>query len=177
MILGLAALSARGKRHAAVIAVIALLVLVGGKVKFQTTASLWRNERPSADTFGLWASDLERSEWRKVLALAENHFPVVLLAECDGAALLTPDIFEPPAGSYFVPGHPPPSEIRRKADQIAGAKTIVVARPKGDPGRGGYDAWPEIAAAFDGTEILFQGDLFRVERRVRPPGIQPTVPP
>jgi len=169
MILGLAAMASRGKRHAAVIAVLALLVLAGGKVKFEMTAKLWRTEHTDAETFHLNASGAERSEWRKVLDLAKDHHPVVLLAECDGATVLTPGVFEPPAGTYFVPGHPLPSEIRRKADQLAKAQTIVVARAGGDLGRGGYDSWPEIALALDGTEIIFEGNLFRVERRVRPP--------
>lgn len=168
MILGLASIAARGRRQAATIAVLALLVLAGGKVKFEMTARLWRTEKTSADTFGLWASDSERAEWRKVLELAKGHQPVVLLAECDGATLLTPGVFEPPAVSYLVPGHPVAPEITRKADQIIRAETVVVARASGDPGRGGYDAWPKIKAALDGMEVIWEGELFRVERRVRP---------
>ena len=173
MILGLAAIAARGRRHAAIIGVLALLVLAGGKAKFETTARLWRTDSSSAETFNLWASPAERADWLNVLELSKRHHPVVLLAETEGAALLTPGVFEAPAGSYFVPGHPVPSEIRRKAKQIARAETIVIARPKSDPGRGGYDAWPEIAAEFAGFEIISQGALFRVERRIHRPADSP----
>ena len=173
MILGLAAIGVRGRRHAAIIGVLALLVLAGSKAKFETTARLWQTDSPRVETFGLWASTAERADWLKVLELSKGHHPVVLLAETDGAAFLTPDVFEPPAGSYFVPGHPVPSEIRRKAEQIARAETVVIARPKGDPGRGGYDAWLEIASAFEGFEIISQGELFRVERRVPLPAVSP----
>jgi hypothetical protein len=62
-----------------------------------------------------------------------------------------------------------PAEVRRKAELLANARTIITARPRGDPGRGGYDRWPEIAAALDGCEVVWEGDLFLVERRIRPP--------
>ena len=72
-----------------------------------------------------------------------------------------------------MPGHPLPVEVRRKAEQIARAETVVVARANGDPTRGGYDAWPEIAAALEGFEVVWQGPLFRVERKVRRPPVTP----
>ena len=169
LILGLAAMAARGKRHALLVAMVAALVLIGSKVKFETTARLWRSDSSSVETLGLWAAPEERAEWNKVLELARGQGPVVLLAAVEGAALLTPTVFEPPAGAYFVPGHPMPAEVRRKAELLANARTIITARPRGDPGRGGYDRWPEIAAALDGCEVVWEGDLFLVERRIRPP--------
>jgi hypothetical protein len=169
LILGVAALVSRGKGYAAAVAVLAVLVLVGGKVKLEMTARLWRTDRASAETLELWASPQEQAEWRKALELVRGRHPVVLLAGVEGAALLRPDVFESPVGSYFVPGHAVPAEIKRKAELVAGAEMIVTARPQGDPGRGGYDSWPEIHKALDGCEVVWEGDLFLVERRIRPP--------
>ncbi|GAC1466303.1 MAG: hypothetical protein NVSMB9_06690 [Isosphaeraceae bacterium] len=169
LILGLAAMAARGGRNAGIVGALAMLVLIGGKAKFETTARLWSTDRPDAETFGLWAGPAERAEWHKVLEIAKGKHPVVLLAVVEGAAFLRPDVFEPPVGSYFVRGHTVPSEIRRKADLVAGASLIVTARPPGDPGHGGYDQWPEIADALDGCEVVFEGNGLKVERRVRPP--------
>jgi hypothetical protein len=170
LVLGLAALAARGKRHAAVVAGLAVLVLVGSKVKVETAARLWRADAPSSSTLGLWAAPGERAEWETVRALLRGHGPAVLLARVDGLGALLPGEFARPEVAYLVPGHPVAAEVRRKADQIASAETIVRVRPRGDPSRGGYERWPEIAAALDGCETVFSGDGFEVARRVRPPG-------
>jgi hypothetical protein len=169
LVLGLAALAARGRRHAAVVAVLAVLVLVGSRVKFETTARLWRTDAPSAVTLGLWASPAERAEWSAVRALVRDHPPAALLARVDGLGVLLPGEFLRPEVAYLVPGHPVPAEIRRKADQVASAGLVVLVRPRGDPSRGGYARWPEIAAALDGCQTVFDGDLFEVARRARPP--------
>jgi hypothetical protein len=174
LVLGQAAMAAWGIRYAAMVAVVAALTLVGSKVKTEMTARMWRTERASAETFGVWASPQERAEWLEVLALAKGRHPVSLLAGVEGATVLTPGgVFEPPVGSYFVPGHTVPSEIRRKAEQLAKADMVVRVFPRGDPSRGGYDRWPEVAAALDGCEVVWQGDLFEVSRRVRPPAAFP----
>jgi len=170
--LGLAAVSARGRRGTALVMVLSGLVLLGGKVKTQTAARLWRTDAPSAQTWGLWASPAERSEWEQVRALAEDGPPAALLANVEGAATLDPAVYSRPEVAYLVPGHPTLAEVRRKAAQLASAATVVRVRPRADPARGGFERWPEIAAALDGCEPVWQGEFFEVSRRVRPPGRQ-----
>jgi hypothetical protein len=174
LVAGLAAMAARPRPwwgwRALAVGLVAALTLVGGKVKFETTARLWRADTPSAGTFGLWASPAESEEWLTVLALCRTHGPAALLARVEGGAVLAPSVFEPPETAYLVPGHPVPSEITRKARQIDRAATVVRVRPRGDPARGGYERWPEIAAALEGFETVWEGDLFEVARRRSNPG-------
>jgi hypothetical protein len=165
LILGLAALAARGRRQAAAVLLVALLVLIGSKAKFQATARLWQTLSATAETYGLWASPAERAEWRKVLELTRGRRPVVLLADVEGAAVLASDVFEPPAWSYLVPGHTVPAELVRKADQLAAAEMVVSTRRP----PAGYAPWPRLIAALDGCEVIWQGPNFCVSRRVRPP--------
>ncbi len=163
-LLGLAALVPRGRRHALAVAVIAAMVLFTDKAWVQALAHDWRARAPSATTLGLWATAEDRREWARVLELSRGERPV-LLAECEGATLLFPQ-FTPPAAAYFVPGHPLPAEVHRKAAQLASAALIVKVGPKGDRR---FARWPELMAAFDGCEPVWEGNLYQVYRRVRPP--------
>jgi hypothetical protein len=99
-----------------------------------------------------------------VLALTRGHRPA-LLADCEGATLLFP-LFAPPMGAYFVPGHPLPVEVRRKAAQLAEAAMIVKV---GTPGDRRFDRWPALADALDGCTPVWEGGLYQVYRRKRPP--------
>ena len=165
LIMGLMALSVWGRWSWVVVLGLALLIVLGSKVKFETAARLWTTDRAAAETFGLWATPTERADWIKVEELCRGETPVALLANVEGIALLAPSIFMPPATAYLVPGHPVPSEILRKAEQIARARTLVRVRPKGDPLRGGYERWPEIAKALEDFETIWEGELFEVARR------------
>jgi hypothetical protein len=131
----------------------------------------WRTDAPSEVTLGLWASPQERAEWEQALELSRGR-PTALLAMCDGAALLVPG-FAPPVGGYFVPGNPVPSEIHRKAEQLAAADVIISAHPPDWPG---FEFWPEIKAALDGCDRLLDGrSLWVYGRRERTtPGDTPT---
>jgi hypothetical protein len=165
LLLGLAAMAARGRRHAVVIGGIALLVLISDRAWLQALAGDWKSRTPSATTAGLWSTTTEQREWARVLELTRGNRPV-LLADCEGATLLFPQ-FAPPMGAYFVPGHPLPAEVRRKAAQLAGASLVVKV---GGPGDRRFARWPELTAALDGCEPLWQGTLYQVYRRVRPTG-------
>ena len=164
LVLGVAALTARGRRHAALVWFFALMVLVGDKARVEMIVGRWRTDSARAETLGLWASPEEREGWRKVLELTRGRRPV-LLARVEGAALLVPG-FEPPVGAYFAPGHPLPVEVRRKAAQLATAPMVVVA---GSEFQRDLARWPEIMAALDGCVPVWEGDEFRVYRRARPP--------
>jgi hypothetical protein len=166
LVMGLAALAARGRKTTPLIWGLALLVLIRDRAAFQEAYGHWTTESTSADTAGLWATSQQRAEWVKVLELTRGEHPV-LLAHVQGAALLFPR-FAPPAGAYFVPGHPVPSEVRRLAAQVASASIIVRAefdflslRP--------FATWSEVVSALDGCEVLWEGEVFHVYRRVRPP--------
>jgi hypothetical protein len=162
-LLGLATMSTRGRRHALAIGVLAVLVLYTDKAWAQALARDWKARAPSPTTMGLWATPQERREWAHVLALTEGRRPV-LLADCEGATLLYPR-FAPPMGAYFVPGHPLPAEVRRKAAQLAAATTIVKVGPPGDRR---FGRWPALAAALDGCEAVWEGKQYQVYRRNRP---------
>jgi hypothetical protein len=166
-LLGLAALVPRGRRHAVVVVVLAALVLYTDKAWVQALADDWRVRAPSATTLGLWATREDQEEWARVLELTRGERPV-LMAECEGVTLLFPR-FAPPMGAYFVPGHPLPVEIRRKAAQLASATLIVKVGPPGDRR---FDRWPELVAALDGCEPVWEGKLYQVYRRVRPPSLR-----
>jgi hypothetical protein len=124
----------------------------------------WSTSAPSAETLGLWATPAERSEWLKVLELTRGRQPV-LLTMIEGSVPLVPR-FAPPAAAYFCPGLTLPAEARRKADQLATASMIVAAVPRDWRG---FTLWPELKTAMEGCEPVFEGETFRVYRRVRPP--------
>jgi hypothetical protein len=167
---GLTALTPRGRGHAVVIAFLAVLVLITDKAWVQAVAHDWKTRSPSPAMLGLWATPAEQQEWERVLALTRDQpQPPVLLARCEGAALLFPR-FAPPMGAYFVPGHPLPAEVRRKADELAAARLIVVV---GSPDDRWFARWPELAAALDGCEPVWVGKEYEVCRRVRPPRRSP----
>jgi hypothetical protein len=164
LLLGLTALVPRGRRHALVIAALAAMVLITERAWVQALVQDWKTRAPSASTLGLWSPRPERQEWQKVLELTRGQHPA-LLAECEGATLLYPQ-FLPPMGAYFVPGHPVPAEVRRKAAQLASASLIVKVCPRGDRR---FERWPELIAALDGCTPVWEGEHFQVYRRVRPP--------
>jgi hypothetical protein len=164
LILGLAARAKGSRTRVAVAWCLAALLLVNDRSKLLETYRGWALAAPSRVTLGLWATPAERAEWGRVLELTRGEQPA-LLAAIDGSVSLLPS-FAPPAAAYFCPGLTLPVEARRKADQLASARLIVaVVRPDWE----GFTLWPELAAALDGCELLFEGTTFRVYRRFRPP--------
>jgi hypothetical protein len=165
----------RHRWQAAAVGLVALLTLVGSKVKLETTARLWRTDTPVGGTLGLWASPAEREEWLTVLrmCLEERGGKPVLLARVEGAAVLLPATFARPQTAYLVPGHPTGPELKRKADQIAAANLVVRVRPRLDPARGGYERWPAIAQALEGFRPVWVGESFEVDRRGAGPAGRP----
>ena len=156
--------------QAAAVGLVAILTLVGSKVKFETTTRLWQTDTPVGGTLALWASPAERQEWLTVLVMCleeatKGEGKPVLLARVEGAAVLVPSAFDRPETAYLVPGHALQPELDRKARQIARAPLVVRVRPRSDPARGGYERWPAIARALEGFDTVWQGELFEVARR------------
>ncbi len=171
LILGLATLAAGGPRPRprSALWLLAVLLLVSDRSKAVEIVRCWKTEAPAAVTLNLWADAAEREEWARVLELTRGERPA-LLAMCDGGALLTPG-FAPPEVGYLVPGNALPAEVRRKAAQLASATMIISALAPDWPG---FTFWPEINAAFNGCELVLQGRLVRVYRRV---GVAPLARP
>jgi hypothetical protein len=146
---------------------LAALLLVNDRSKLLNTYRAWSAGAPTALTLGLWATPAERSEWRTVLELTEGQQPV-LLTGVDASVPVVPRFAAPVAG-YFCPGLTLPVEIRRKVDQLSAARMIVTILASRSEG---FDYWPELTAALDGCELIFEGGTFRVYRRIRPPSGQ-----
>jgi hypothetical protein len=165
LILGLAAL-AKGSRCRVLIAWgLAAMLLVNDRSKLSQTYRDWSTSAPSRkDTVGLWATPAERQEWLRVLELTRGQQPV-LLTTIEGSVPLVPR-FAPPVAAYFCPGLTLSVEARRKASQLALAQMIVTAIPRDWRG---FTLWPELRAAMEGCEPVFEGETFRVYRRVQPP--------
>jgi len=163
LVLGLAALAKRDRRHAAVVCVLAALLLVNDRSKLTVIRQDWTALRPAAATLGLWATPGERAEWAKVRELTRGR-NAVLLADYEGVTLFDRNFARPV--SYFDPGRVQRKFLRRKYQQLAGAGTIVQAVP---PDWRGFRFWPELAAALDGCEPAWRGRHYTVYRRARPP--------
>lgn len=166
LVAGLAAMSARGRAGRGAAWALALLLLLSDRSRLQDVRKGWLEDTRGAETYHLWATCQERDEWRKVLGLTEKTRPV-LLAGKEGIGLLDTR-FAGPVGLYFVPGHPVPAEVGRKAAQLAVAETVVRVRSGFEPAWGGFERWPEIAAAIRGLEPVWTGNEFEVLRRRTP---------
>jgi hypothetical protein len=163
LVLGLATLARRGRGHAAVVCVLAVLLLVNDRSKLVAIGQGWSEMEPSPELLNLWATPAERAEWVKVLELTRGSEPV-LVAESEGAALWTPELARPV--SYFEPGRVQREFLRRKLEQLAGARMVVCVVA---PDWRGFTFWPELTAALDGCELVWKGHFYTVYRRVRPP--------
>ena len=164
LVIGLAAIAPRGRVDAAVIACLAVLLLAADRSKFQDARRRWREDTATAVTLGLWASKEELAGWSRVLELTRGRRPA-LMAIVEGAAVLYPG-FAPPVGSYFVAGHPTRAELRRKAEQIAAAESVIVGPMESNS----YLQWPEVREAFDGLRFVWGDGHYRVYERIEPPG-------
>ena len=160
LVAGLAVLSRRGRRCQAAVGILALMLLVSDRSKSLELVHRWRTTRASAATLGLWSSAADREEWTTVMELARGD-RAVLFALCEGAALLLPG-FEPPVSGYIVAGLPVPAEIDRKLAQLRRARTIIAHEPVE---LNVFRRWPELKAALDDCDLIYQGRVLKVYRR------------
>ncbi|QDV37855.1 hypothetical protein ElP_58020 [Tautonia plasticadhaerens] len=171
LVLGLALLANRGPRHRLLVWALAGLLLVNDRSKLIAARMLREELAPSPSTRDLWASPREREEWARALELSRGERPV-LLAMSEGGAVLFPG-FAPPTVAYLYPGCPTPEEVRRKAEQLSGARVVISFYP---PDWEGFALWPRIGDALDGLEPVFEGQALRVYRRGHPGQLGPAGP-
>ena len=163
LIFGLTVLAARGPWHRRFLWVLVVLLLISDRSKAVDVIQRWKTESPSPVTLNLWANPQEQAEWTEALQITRGKQPV-LLAMCEGGALLIPG-FAPPVGGYFVPGNALPAEIRCKTAQLNAASMIISAQPSDWPG---FIFWPEMKRAIDGCQVTQKGQYLRVYNRLTP---------
>lgn len=171
LVLGLSLLASRGPRHRLAVWVLAALLLVNDRSKLVAAHQIREGQIPYKTMAGLWATPQEFREWNKALGLAEGERPV-LLAMSEGGAILFPG-FAPPTVAYLYPGCPTPDEVRRKAEQLSGARVVVSFYP---PDWEGFALWPQLRDALEGLEPVFEGKGLRVHRRRLPEQSRPPEP-
>ncbi|MHB1557180.1 MAG: hypothetical protein ACYC61_06855 [Isosphaeraceae bacterium] len=178
LIAGLVALSTRGPRWAAAVALIAAAALIGHKDYASWTRIHWRDSRPHAETFGLYANADYLDEWRQVRRVLGDS-PGTFITNNGGCM----ELFLPQLGDaedvFLTPGWPLPAEYQRKLDRIAAAEFVLVRRFK-------LDQPPEVEIhtlvgdALSGFERLWSGHSYLIYRRRpsgRPAGDRPAVSP
>ena len=165
LIIGLASLARRGGRAAIVVLLIVAAALVSDRYFLGSVRYGWRNFRPAADTAWLWAHDDEREEWRRVREIMGEQSTSMLTTQGGCVELLVPG-FERPENVFVCRGIPLPAELKRKLDQVASARVIVI---KETSHIRFLDQWPEFVKALDGCELAWSSKSFQVYRRLRPP--------
>ena len=165
LILGLAALAPLSRPNRSVLWLLAFLLLINDRSKAIEVLRHYRTDAPSTITQNLWADWAERAEWEHALKLTQGQQPV-LLALCEGGALLFPG-FEPPIVGYLTPGNTLPGEVSRKAAQLGQAPMIISAEPPDWPG------FTSLARDRSGDERLRNRD----GRALFPSLSAPTPPP
>jgi hypothetical protein len=160
LVMGVAAMSLWSDRSARIVAVAALVGLLGQKSMITANYHGWTQTAPSPVTAGLWAPAAEREEWLKVNSLASGHRAVLLAG--DGAGQLLFREFQRPVALTLIPGQPADSEIQRALTQLAGTTVAVV--PEVIQNRQFLKQWPEFRAALKGWKLVFAGTFFSVYR-------------
>jgi hypothetical protein len=125
------------------------------------TERWWVTTAPSSSTNGLWATDEERHEWEKVLALASQR-KVVILDEMGAAELMFPG-FRDPVSLFLMRGLMTPADVARKRAQLDAADTVVV--PKTMSTCSGIIDEPEFSGALDGFEPIWKTEHFDAFQR------------
>ncbi len=165
--IGLVAISTRGRAWAAVVALIAAAALVGNKDGVNWTIQGWREKRPGADTFGLWADPATREEWRRVQEIVDGRHGTYISGNVGCLELFEPRTFGHARGSCLAEGWPLPHELELKRRDVAEAEFVVVAPTAGATTGDGRPA--PFREAMDGCELEFAGARFKVFLRRRPP--------
>jgi hypothetical protein len=166
LIIGLVAVAARGRGWAIVVGVVALAALAGYKDWGGHIKQEWRSKTRGTDTFGLWADGDCRDEWRQIKQIIGDS-PTSFVAY-NGGCLET---FMPQLGDsenlFLIPGCPTQVELRRKLQQIAGAKFVVIkAMANVKPF---LDIWPQFREALESFELATATKRFLIYRRLHSP--------
>jgi hypothetical protein len=137
------------------------IALISWALTFHWLYGWWTTTGPDQITAGLWASEEERNEWKRVLNSRDNG-PVVMLSKMDTTGLLFPQ-FEPPTSMFLLEGLTAVPDVRRKLDQIAGAHLVVV--PLTIPACTGLPPGSEFKNALDNFTLSWEGKHFEVFER------------
>lgn len=174
MIIGLVALSARGRRWVVAIALLAVAALIGNRDWGANIKHHWRDSRPGADTFGLWANAPCREEWQHVRQIMGDQSGSFIAKNVGCLEMFMPQLSEP-QDACLAQGWPLPGELGPKLQRVATAE-VVLLRNESLGRRDAQDPWPEFREALDGCELAWSGERFVVYRRLRPPK-SPVAPP
>jgi hypothetical protein len=161
LIIGLVGVSARGRRAAALVLLIALAALVGDKYQFSWIKSHWVTTHRTAEMAGLWTSEDDREEWHRVLETIIGPNVSVLSTNGEGLTTILPG-FAPAETMFLVPGIPLESDLRRKLDQVASANFVLIRNHTTN--RPFLDLWPEFRAALDGCELVLSSTQYTIYR-------------
>jgi hypothetical protein len=165
LVIGLVAISARGRRAAMIVFAIAVLALVGDKYQFSWVKHQWKTTRPVSSMAGLWASDENRQDWERIRQIIGNRRTVVLSTQGEGLSVILPG-YEPAETVFLSPGIPLPADLNRKLGQVRSTEFVLIA--KREP-LTFLDLWPEFRHALDGCEMIDDSSGVLLYRRVRPP--------
>jgi hypothetical protein len=168
LIIGLAGLAARGPRWAALVLLIAAAALIGQKYQVASIRDQWKTTRPAAEMAGLWVSETEREEWRRVRETIGGGRTSVLANNGLGVTILIPG-FDRAENIFLSPGIPLAVDLRRKVDQVAAAEMVLIR--DNTTHTSFLDLWPEFRDALDGCELVYSSARYLIYRRLRPPRI------
>lgn len=166
LVVGLVAVSTRGRRAAVLIGVLALAAAVGHKEWFNYNVEAWRRTSPSPETAGLWATAVERDDLRRLRAAVGGQTASFLTPQGGCFERLVPGFAEP-ENFFLNRGIPIEADLERKTRQVAAAPVVVIREA---PGTTTFlKTWPEFRAALEGCELVWSRHAYRVYRRTGPP--------
>jgi hypothetical protein len=144
------------------------LAALGNRASVLGPAPAWRM-RPIPEAAGLWETSEGRAAWAEVLDLTRGRrWTILAMSGC--GEVLAPGV-EPPEYFFLMPGLEGAPEVRRKAEQLAGAEVVVAPRFLGGVPPA---SWPGFAEALASFEVIHDGPFYRVYRRRGPkPGDRP----
>jgi hypothetical protein len=173
LIVGLVAIANRGRRSMIVIALLAIAAFVGEKDFGGSVKHLWRDMKPGADTFGLWADRESREEWRQVRLFLSDK-PACLVANNGGCLELFMPQFADAEDIFLIPGYPTDAELQRKLQRVTNAEIVLISKigcvkPM-------LELWPEIREIIKGFDLVKSSKQFLVYKRRRPDILQRAEP-
>jgi hypothetical protein len=165
LIIGLVAIANRGRRSMMVIALLAIAAFVGDKDFGGNVKHMWRDLKPGADTFGLWADSKSREEWRQVRPFLGDK-SACLVANNGGCLELFMPQFVDAEDIFLTRGYPTDAELQRKIERVTNAEVVLIS--KQGCLRPMLELWPEIREAIRGFELVKSTESFLVYERRRP---------
>lgn len=167
LVLGCTLLATWGRAGRWFVVVLALLALSADRSLPREVAREWSEVGVRPRLHGLWATDQEVVEWRRLLERIGTR-RAVFLCSAGCAPTFAPESFEPAVTLFLITGMENSLDARRTADQIRGADLVVV------PSRNLLEArfrdfltedCPEIRSALDLFPRVTHGAIYDVHER------------